>query len=555
MKPLNLDNSPCTPTSSNCVIWQGPNIPCIKLCTGDTISDVVAKLATELCTILDYLKVDNYDLSCFNLATCPPTNFQELTQFLIDRICALENIDPATVTSTTTISTTAPAGGSKSPLVSDYLMTANVVFGGGTIKLVDYVNEIAAKISTILVDITIINTTITNLDTRVTVLETTPPPVFTLPDFVLGCDIGTIIPVLATGSTQFIDIVLERFINEEWCPYKVVLDTYSNIANAVLSQPILGTDPAEALKYSAPGTQMQVAYPSYVPAPGTLADAINNLWIALDDTRNAGVELVTVTAGDNITVTPVVSVVGANQVTDYTIAGKEAIVAAGTNVTVTSATVGNDTTYTVNGKDSIVVGADDIVVTPVTVGNTTTYTVSRPKETYYAEASGLVNVSLDATPSVYHFPLGYNTLSYTNTTGATKTFSVHISYLADINSTAVVDSNEFYCELVGGIVTTVLAVDTLQYESNGGRTQVLASLFDGPTNADVVNFTTAETVVTTPSTNAVEFRYTLAYMPKHVSFFKMITLNNNETVSLKFRSNDSTKDAYLRQAQILVQEI
>ena len=67
MKPLNLDNSPCTPTSSNCVIWQGPNIPCIKLCTGDTISDVVYKLATELCTVLDTLNITAYDLTCFNL--------------------------------------------------------------------------------------------------------------------------------------------------------------------------------------------------------------------------------------------------------------------------------------------------------------------------------------------------------------------------------------------------------------------------------------------------------------------------------------------------------
>ena len=47
MKPLNLDNKPCSPISSNCVIWQGPDIPCIKLCTGDTVSDVVAKLATD----------------------------------------------------------------------------------------------------------------------------------------------------------------------------------------------------------------------------------------------------------------------------------------------------------------------------------------------------------------------------------------------------------------------------------------------------------------------------------------------------------------------------
>jgi hypothetical protein len=86
MKPLNFDNSPCSPISSNCVIWQGPNLDCIKLCTGDTVSDVVAKLATELCTIMDQLNISNYDLSCFDLVGCKPDTYQAFLQFLIDQV-------------------------------------------------------------------------------------------------------------------------------------------------------------------------------------------------------------------------------------------------------------------------------------------------------------------------------------------------------------------------------------------------------------------------------------------------------------------------------------
>jgi len=81
MKPLNYDNSPCSPISSNCVIWQGPDIPCIKLCAGDTISDVIFKLATELCTVLDTLNVTNYDLSCFNLTLVVQMIFKHLYNF------------------------------------------------------------------------------------------------------------------------------------------------------------------------------------------------------------------------------------------------------------------------------------------------------------------------------------------------------------------------------------------------------------------------------------------------------------------------------------------
>ena len=85
MKPLNYDNSPCSPISSNCVIWQGPDLHCIKLCAGDTVSDVIANLATELCTIMEQLDITNYDLSCFNLVACPPNTFEALIQFLIEK--------------------------------------------------------------------------------------------------------------------------------------------------------------------------------------------------------------------------------------------------------------------------------------------------------------------------------------------------------------------------------------------------------------------------------------------------------------------------------------
>ncbi len=198
MKPLNLDNSPCSPVSSNCIIWQGPDIPCIKLCKGDTISDVVFKLATELCTILDTLKVTSYDLACFNLAECQPNTFQELIQFLITRICALENVDPTTVVTDTTRT---DITSTKSPAVTNFLLTAAPCFGGGTVTLIEYVDLIAARICSIIDDIAQINIDISSLDIRVSALEAATPPVYTTPTFTLSCAIGTT-PPLASGSTQ-----------------------------------------------------------------------------------------------------------------------------------------------------------------------------------------------------------------------------------------------------------------------------------------------------------------------------------------------------------------
>ena len=53
MLPVGSNNksTPCSVVSSNCVSWQGPNIPCIGLCKGDTVTDVVAKLGELVCEI------------------------------------------------------------------------------------------------------------------------------------------------------------------------------------------------------------------------------------------------------------------------------------------------------------------------------------------------------------------------------------------------------------------------------------------------------------------------------------------------------------------------
>lgn len=82
----------CMKTSSNCVIWEGPDIPCLKLCNGDNITEVLYKLATKFCETLVLLDPSQYDISCFNNISCPPTDFLELFQLVIDEICSIQEI-------------------------------------------------------------------------------------------------------------------------------------------------------------------------------------------------------------------------------------------------------------------------------------------------------------------------------------------------------------------------------------------------------------------------------------------------------------------------------
>lgn len=269
MKPLNLDNRPCSPISSNCVIWQGPDIPCIKLCTGDTVSDVVFKLATELCTIMDTLKITNYDLSCFNLMACPPDDFQKLIQLLIDRVCAIENIN----------STESSTGGTRrstsTSTCPDCVVTVAEPFVVGTqttMQLVEYVNMIGQKIASIINEILNLQIQITDLLIRVTTLENTPPPVTPTPTIIVGCNIGT----LVSGNSYTIDVVLDQLINSVasgYCSLLGVLGTPASIGNALVPACAFGTD--------------VTTDPNWTPVPTTLAESITNAWIVICDVYSA----------------------------------------------------------------------------------------------------------------------------------------------------------------------------------------------------------------------------------------------------------------------------
>lgn len=306
MKPLNLDNKPCSPISSNCVIWQGPNIPCIKLCTGDTVSDVVFKLATELCAVLDTLNVTNYDLSCFNLTACGPNDFQALIQFLIEQICALQNV---TVTTTTD-------GSKTDPLVT---VAPCFVIGGVTVMTVSqYAQAIGEKVCSLIDQIAVIQNQITNLDIRVTALEAIPAPTFTLPSFEVNCTLDD--GVIVGGNTYQIDQILEALVNDSIYGYCALLSSTglpSELLAAVAEQCISSTDDSLAF----PGQTMSTAYfGTWVDSPVTVADAITNLWVSICDIYNAFTNLVTptsaVTAGNSIAVTS--STVGT--VTTYQVA-------------------------------------------------------------------------------------------------------------------------------------------------------------------------------------------------------------------------------------------
>jgi len=88
MLPINKKNGPCDPISSNCVIWQGPDLPCVDICYGDSISAVVAALCDQL-VILQEGSGAGIDISQINQTTLnggPAYTETELIQLIINNI-------------------------------------------------------------------------------------------------------------------------------------------------------------------------------------------------------------------------------------------------------------------------------------------------------------------------------------------------------------------------------------------------------------------------------------------------------------------------------------
>lgn len=267
----------CVTTSSNCVIWQGPDLGCIHLCTGDTVSDVIAKLATDLCDILDQTSITTFDIACLGAAPAP-TNFHDLVQLIIDRICALEE------------GTGGGGGGSivvggcpDCPVaLPECLWFTNDATQSQvtSLNLNEYAAYLASKICLIFEQITTLQATvlqnstdITNLEDRVTVLEVDATRALVLPNVNINC---------ITGVTQTPLNTAVVLIADELCGLENILGNNSDLAASILTQ-CNGLNTSPVLS----GSGLMNNITGWVSSVQNVAESINNLWLTICDMRSA----------------------------------------------------------------------------------------------------------------------------------------------------------------------------------------------------------------------------------------------------------------------------
>ena len=234
-------------------------------------------MAERLCTITDQLDISLLDLSCFNPIYPTPQNFQDITQFILNRICSLENPtgdDPKA------------SGGCPddcivtiAPCFQEADFLGNLIT---TLPLKDYVIKIGNELCTILSTITTLTTAIADLETRVTNIEDN------------CCNSGggvtdiTTTGCVGNGVTQPIQNFLSQF-EAAFCSLQEItagedlVDAQDTIQNLCLT--------GNEVQFSALLANPSATAPTlsnisgWYPTISNTSQALNNLYLAFCDLR------------------------------------------------------------------------------------------------------------------------------------------------------------------------------------------------------------------------------------------------------------------------------
>lgn len=242
----------CAETSGNCIIWDGPDLPCIQLCKGDSITDAVFKFATEYCTFKDSLDLTDLDLSCLFEAcqSCPAPekSIKNIFALLRDKVCSLEDI----------INDLNPTNVIEPEPFNVNLKCLAITDGSGNILNDDTQDEqvqsiIDATCSTI-DDVELIQNQVEDHEIRIVALENSNDD-----------DIPTVTSDCVFIGSKPVDQAYE-LLDSDYCSTKTALGTPEDIDTAI----------GQACNLPA-----LIGNPAFIVNPANLAESINNIWLAV----------------------------------------------------------------------------------------------------------------------------------------------------------------------------------------------------------------------------------------------------------------------------------
>lgn len=271
----NLAEQGCSPVSSNCVIWQGPNIACINLCTGDSVSEVVYKLATEVCAMKAELDLSDVDFDCLVSSAIgtpePEHTLHVALNLLINKVCDLDGIISA-------------IGNNEGDLMLDFAVnipsTATCFYttdvnGDPVLSLPHstFTKNIATKVCALNTLVNQHTSTLANHETRIHALETYEAAATDL--------LVTPTCVLPTSPDVPIATAWEA-LEQQFCNLRTVTGMPTALS-AALTYQCQGLGQENALSVN--GTMSSLT--GWKSPVTTVADALQNLFITVCDMRAA----------------------------------------------------------------------------------------------------------------------------------------------------------------------------------------------------------------------------------------------------------------------------
>tara|TARA_R110001592_G_scaffold24949_3_gene95471 strand:- start:1197 stop:3416 length:2220 start_codon:yes stop_codon:yes gene_type:complete len=264
----------CDNISSNCVVWQGPDIACINLCSGDTISEVTSKIATKVCDIITNGVSANpslagLDLSCLNISGTTPTTLVPVLQEMVNAICSGSGSTRSSLSPSSQVQDDLPT------MTLPACMQYNDVNGNPVteLRLDLFASLIANQVCTNLASINLINSTLTSYSNRLDVLEAC----------VLPCSGAVtevqIIPTCVSnvGNLTNVSIVVSA-LESAYCTLVGGTGTVAQMNLAIAQTSITSASPT---RNNSGATYSSIT--GWQTSATTLAQSLQNAWVVIDD--------------------------------------------------------------------------------------------------------------------------------------------------------------------------------------------------------------------------------------------------------------------------------
>lgn len=269
----------CDNISSNCVVWQGPDITCIDLCTGDTITDVTHKLATKVCKLITDGVTANpslagLDLTCLKIPGITPTELVPVLQAMVVQICA--NTGTGQVpNSSSNLSPSAQVQADLPIMTLPACLQYNDASGNPvtTLRLDLFATLISQQVCTNLASIQVINTTLTSYSSRLDILEAC----------VLPCSSAVVekqvVPTCIINVGVLTDVsVLLLALEVRFCALETAVGLPAAINLAIGQTTITSSTLSLSGNKAAYG-----AIGGWNSTVTSLAQSVQNSWIVMDD--------------------------------------------------------------------------------------------------------------------------------------------------------------------------------------------------------------------------------------------------------------------------------